>query len=90
MLKFIENVVEFLAMVKIALSPILLFLIIGFVSYLYFGNELGTTLLILCIIMGLVLGVLLAWRIHKKHGAVGFNAKIMSTPELDKEKDKTK
>lgn len=87
-MKFIENLIEFISMVKIALSPILLFTIGGFVLYLYIDGLLGITVFSLLSIIGLALGIWWALSIHKKHGATEFNAKISATPELDKEEKK--
>lgn len=87
MFKFLENCIEFLSMVKIALAPILLFLIIGFICYANWDGTFGLILFVLFGLIGLILGIFLAVYIHKKHGAVNFNSKIIATPDLDK-KDK--
>ncbi|MCK6650378.1 MAG: hypothetical protein L6Q66_12045 [Bacteroidia bacterium] len=87
MIKFIENLIEFISMVKIALSPILLFTIAGIIAYIYIDGMLGIIAFSLLSVLGLALGIWWAISIHKKHGATEFNAKISATPELD-EKDK--
>jgi uncharacterized protein YneF (UPF0154 family) len=47
----------------------------------------GLIFLILFSLIGIILGIFIAIYIHKKHGAVNFNSKIIATPDLDK-KDK--
>jgi disulfide bond formation protein DsbB len=74
-------------MVKIALAPILLFFIIGLVCYANWEGTVGLIFLILFSLIGIILGIFIAIYIHKKHGAVNFNSKIIATPDLDK-KDK--
>lgn len=90
MSNFFEKVVELFSMVKIALSPILLFTIAGIVCYFWLEGTLGAFVGIALIVLGLMIGVWLAIYVHKKHGAIEFNARIEGTPELDKKEEENK
>lgn len=87
MFNFFEKFVEFLAMIKIALSPILVFSIAAFFLY-HSSVSYGLMLCIGSLIVGLVLGIYLAVRISKKKGAVNFLSRLSATPELDKNDEK--
>lgn len=84
MIKIFEKFVEFLSMVKIAFSPIIIFTIIGLACCFSVQQPIGLLLCIGLIIAGIVLGIWLAIYIHKKHGAIEFNSRISASPELDK------
>ncbi len=90
MFKFLEKVVEFFSMIKIALSPILIFTIAGIVCYCGIKLPMGVVVGTCLIVLGLVLGIWLAIYIHKKYGAIEFNSRISETPELDKTKEEEK
>lgn len=82
-MSFFEKVTEFFSMVKIALSPILVFTIAGFACYFWLEGFLGAFICIALNVLGLMLGVWLAIYVHKKHGAIEFNARIDASPDLD-------
>lgn len=88
MFKFLEKAIEFFSMIKIALSPILLFTIIGTICYLAVKPPMNIALSIFAIVLGIILGVWWAIYIHKKHGATEFNARLDAFPELDKNEKK--
>jgi hypothetical protein len=87
MFKFLEKVAEFFSMIKIALSPIIVFAILGIICYYGVKPPMGIVWSICSIVVGCVLGIWLAIYIHKKHGAIEFNSRISATPELDKKKE---
>ena len=87
MFKFLERVAEFFSMIKIALSPIIVFTIIGITCYYGVKPPMGLILSIALIIIGLVLGIWLAIYIHKKHGAIEFNSILSASPELDNKEE---
>jgi uncharacterized membrane protein YqjE len=86
-MSFFEKIVEFFFMVKLALSPILLGILGGGFVVL---TSIEITMKILgygIMVLGLVLGVVLVWRVKKKKLATDFMAEVMATPELDGKKD---
>lgn len=87
MFRFLDKVAEFISMIKIALSPIIVFTIAGIICYFGIKTPWGIILGIISIILGLVFGIWLAVYIHKKHGAIEFNSRISATPELDNKKE---
>jgi len=90
MSNFFEKIVEFFSMVKIALSPILIFTIAGIACYFWLEGALGAFVGLALVVLGLMVGVWLAIYIHKKHGAIEFNARLDATPELDKKEEEKK
>ncbi len=79
--------VEFLAYVRIFLSPLLFFCIVGGLFYWYDSSSTGVILASSFVVLGAVCGLLLCVYARKKGGAVNFISRIHATPELDKKKD---
>ena len=86
-MSFFEKIVEFFFMVKLALSPICLGVLGGGFVVL---TSVEMTMKILgygIMLLGVVLGITLVWRVKKKKMAAEFLSEIMATPEPDKKKD---
>ena len=88
MFKFFEKVIEFFSMILIALSPIIIFTLIGITCYYSFQSVTGIIIGSGSVIFGLILGIWLAIHSHKKQGATEFNSRIHATPELDEKEKK--
>jgi hypothetical protein len=85
MFKIFEWITEAIGWLQIAASPFLIGLGIG--ACVYFPNPTATRLVIgiTTTTLGLIIGILLATKIWKsKVGTIGFLARTMATPELDK------
>jgi len=83
-MSFFEKIVEFFFMVKLALSPICLGVLGGGFVVL---TSVEITMKILgygIMVLGLVLGIVIVWRVKKKKLATEFIAEIIATPDLDK------
>jgi hypothetical protein len=79
--------VEFLAYIRIFLSPMLFFGIVAGLVYWYFDSSSGVILAIAALIVGVVCGLLLSNYARKRGGAVKFISRLNATPELDKKGD---
>ncbi|TPD69788.1 SoxR reducing system RseC family protein [Flavobacterium microcysteis] len=71
---------EIIYWVKIFLSPFIIFLFIALA--IYFSNEELLWISILLSIIGLVLGIVYAERIRKKHGTTQYMGKIYNTDDI--------
>ena len=81
--KFFELFTEIIGWIKIALSPTLLGIFLGFITYYYLPNLMGLILWILISISGLIIGIIWATKKFKTTGTVHFLSRVMATPELD-------
>lgn len=76
------SLVAFIKWIKIFLAPTLLFGFIGF-AVNYNANNITIAILgYLIIIIGLVVGVLLAEYVRKKHGIIEFDSRIYSSDDV--------
>lgn len=82
-----KHFVEFLAYVRIFLSPMLFFSIVGGLFYWYNSSTTGIITAIVFVVIGALCGLLLCAYARKKGGAVSFISRIHASPELDKKKD---
>lgn len=78
---------DFISVIRIVASPTMIGAIAGACVYLYDPNE--TRLYIACGLgaAGLILGIVWAVRVHKKHGANNYMAKLDGATELDMSDD---
>lgn len=89
-MNWFDKIFEHLFAIRIALSPALLGLIIG--GFVYGSNDslLYELLAGGIVLLGIILGILLAVYVKKRGSAVDFMSRIMATPELDKKKEPNK
>ena len=82
-LNIFEKGIESIGWFQIFLSPFIIGVVVS--SVIYFPNPNTFTLIIAIIILiaAIILGIKLASKIQKKHGAVNFISRTSSTPELD-------
>ena len=85
--KIFEIITEIFGFIAIVLSPTLLGLGIGFISYNYIGNTLGIVFGIFIGLLGFAYGLFFAVKKWKNGGTVHFLPTIYATPELDYPKD---
>ncbi|MBK7469060.1 MAG: hypothetical protein IPJ43_20995 [Saprospiraceae bacterium] len=81
--KIFEIITEIFGFIAIVLSPTLLGLGIGFISYNYIGNTLGIVIWIIIGLLGFVFGIFFAFQKWKNGGTVHFLSRISATPELE-------
>ncbi len=87
-----ETIFRFFYWVRIALSPIILFGIFALIAYFNFDTPINLFLAGGFVLIGLILGVVLAEYARKKHGTIEFSARVMASPDFDEvaKKEKTK
>ena len=79
-----EKGIEWINWFKIALSPTLLFGIIGVILKFSLENEtLGNCLFALCLLLGITAGILWANKVKKKHGTTHFISRTDASPDID-------
>ncbi len=83
MFRVFEFIIESVGFVAIVLSPTIIGLGIGFMSYRAIGDVYGEIAGIIISIIGFVLGLLLAVKKWKNGGTVHFLSRISATPEID-------
>ena len=83
-MKVLEFLIDVFSWLKIVASPFLLAVIIAVIIYLNVSGILGLILSVSILMVGVVVGVILATRIWKTQGTTTFLARIHATPELDK------
>lgn len=71
---------EIIYWIKIFLSPFIIFLFIALA--IYFSNEELLWISVLLSIIGLVLGIVYAERIRKKHGTTQYMGRIYNTDDI--------
>lgn len=87
-MNFFEKIVEWFFMIRLALAPTLLGVIVGGYFYLTATSSSGIIIGIAIAVVGLILGILLVIRVKKKQTATEFISRVMATPELDKTEKK--
>ncbi len=87
MFKFFKFLTESIGWLRIVASPLLIGLFIA--SLIYFPNPGSFTLVIAIVIasVGLIVGILWATKIWKGMGTITFLARLLGTPELNKQVD---
>jgi hypothetical protein len=81
--KIFEIITEVVGWIQIVLSPTLLGIAFGFGIYYNFPNLTGMIIGILIIVIGLIIGIVLATKKFKTTGTIHFLSRISATPELD-------
>ncbi len=78
-----QRLFDFISSIRIIASPTMIGAIAGACVYLYNPNT--TRLFIACGLgaAGLVIGIVWAVRVQRKHGATTYMAKLDGSPELD-------
>jgi len=62
--------------------------LLGTISFNYLEYESALIVIIICVLVGLILGFVWAERIRKTLGIVTFHAYLLSTPEIEGWRDK--
>ncbi len=88
MFKFIEKMVEFMGWLQLFVFPIVFSCVLGGIFYYYNPFGFGLILCVLSIVLGLVVGIWYANRVHKKEGTVNHLSTILRMPELEQKDDK--
>jgi len=83
-MKIFESFFEILGWLRIAASPLLIGLVIGIIIYVYEPTVTGIVIGSIITIIGLIVGIVFASRIWKKHGTMNYISKLNETPDLDK------
>jgi hypothetical protein len=85
MFKFLDWLIEALGWLQIMLSPFFIGLIFGGIIYLSIPGSTGILIGIFVILLGLIIGIVLANKIWKsKEGITWFLSRTMSTQDFDK------
>ena len=87
MFKVLEFITEALAWLVIAASPTIIGGVIGGIIILYNPNSIGFVIGIPIASAGLIIGITWATNVWKKTGTIQFLSRLLSTPELDNNKD---
>lgn len=82
-MSFFDYFAEVVGWLQIVASPLLVGLIIA--AFIYFPNPTTSRLIIAIgvLLLGLIVGIVFATRVWKKHGTIHFVSRVMATPELD-------
>lgn len=86
-MKFFHYFLEFVGWVRIVASPLLIAVIAGLIVYFNNPNTKGIVIAAFIVLSGLLVGILWATRIWKKHGTLNFLSRVNASPELDKKED---
>ena len=82
-MKMFEWLTSFIAWLQILASPLIIGIIIGFIVYLKLPTTTGHVIGISISTLGLIIGIIFATRIWKKHGIVNFISRVSASPELN-------
>ena len=85
-----ETIFRFFYQVRIALSQIILFGIFALIFYFNFEAPLNLFLADGFVLIGLILGVVLAEYARRKHDTMEFSARVMASPDFDEVAQKEK
>lgn len=88
-MKIVAWLIEAFFTIKLFLSPALLGGLIGAYFYISANNDAQIYLAYAIWVAGILLGILLAWKVKKKEYATEFLSRIIATPDLDKQEKKT-
>jgi hypothetical protein len=78
-----DLIFELWGWVRIAASPIIIGLAIGFGIYASNPGTAGAIVAILIAIIGLIIGIIWATKVWKKKGTMNYISKIYESPDLD-------
>ncbi|MBW8360420.1 MAG: hypothetical protein K0M63_11550 [Weeksellaceae bacterium] len=85
------KIIESYSFFKIVLSPLLIGIILGFALYQYFEqDQTGTVLFAVCILLGLIIGIIWAVRVTRKYGAHRFISRVDASEDIDRALNKNK
>ena len=82
-MKLFNLFVEVIGWLRIMASPLFLGITIGIIIYMIETNAIGISLAIAVTSAGLIVGIVMASRICKKHGTMNFISKLNETNDLD-------
>lgn len=83
MSRVFETIIDLIQWIKIVLSPLLISGLIGVLVYLSNPNSTGIFLFALIVFVGLIIGIIWATRVWKKHGTNNYMSRVMASPDLD-------
>ncbi len=78
-----NTIFEIIGWLKIVASPVLGGCLVGLVVYLSFPVTWAIVVAAVLILLGLILGIIMANKIYKTQGTMNFLATPMRNPELD-------
>ncbi len=82
-MKIFEWLTSFIAWLQIVASPLIIGVIIGFVVYVKYPTRTRLVIGTLIATLGLIVGIIFATRIWRKHGTVNFMSRVSASPELN-------
>lgn len=68
---------------QIVITPAMFMALLGFSTFDFLAYDIAMNVVIVCSVIGIILGILWAERIRKTLGIVTFMAYLLSTPEID-------
>lgn len=74
---------EWMNWIKIFISPTLLFGVIGFIIKLYFNSTMGNILFWILMIIGIIVGIVWANKVKRKHGTTHYMSRNDASSDLD-------
>lgn len=84
---FLDVVADVFAGLQIVASPLIVGIILGFLVYLAVRGTAGVILGSLVVLAGLVVGIIWATKVWRKHGTMSFMSRLLSFPEMRKKGD---
>lgn len=82
-MRLIALLIEVIGWFKIVASPLIVSCAIGGLIYLNWKNTIALIVCSFVILIGLVIGIVWATKIWRKHGTMNFLSKLNATPDLD-------
>lgn len=80
---FIEKLIDFMSYLKIVASPTLIGAFLGIVVYSSRTDGLGLAIGIIILVVGIIVGILLAEWAKKNGGTTEFYNRINASPDID-------
>ncbi len=85
-----DLIAEVWGWLQIVASPLIVGVIVGAIIYLSNPTSARLALAIIVGLAGLIIGILFANKVWKKHGTLYFISRVMATPELEHSEDEKK
>lgn len=82
-----DYVFEFIGWLQIFASPFLAAVLISALIYFSHPTTVRFLFAIVVLLIGIVVGIVLATKVYKTKGTIHFVSRVVATPELDKEQD---
>ncbi len=82
-MRLIAFLIEVFGWFKIVASPLIVSCIIGGLIYLKWKNTIALIVCSFVILIGLVIGIVWATKIWRKHGTTNFLSKLNASPDSD-------